>query len=517
MGTTVGIGNYIGSSTSLVIQSWTPQKIASKVAAWYNPLVVGGVVRDVNGRESIYWDMNVGSETLSAEQSSGVIIAYAVYKITATQANFFYTGCTVGDIFPCGTVKTCDANNKVQRVLGNHATQPVLADRPTNGVFDGVSNFMKTPAFTYAQPQNAYLAVNLLTWTDNDRIFDGATSNKGAFFQSTTTPKVRMYSGGVGDLYIIPINQLSIVRCGLNGMMSSILLNETTSLSKRVYSDAGTDPMGGITIGKTGAGSNYANINFKEAVFTKEVTGIEDVNLYNYLHSHNTIGNREINNFNKGKLLLTIDCCQHASAYASFQLFQAQGVKGTFYVTTDVVDTADKVTWAQLQEMYAAGMDIQCHGQTHVDFTALSDAQIIAQYDAVDAAFIAHGIPAPTHTAYPQGLYNDHVIEQTTPKRLTGRTISDSFNADERFTYKVNDKFRLFAVNVANNVQPRIDMTKFLNEVNLKNTAVIVYCHGNTVAGSNIEATTAYLNSIIDLAQTLNLDIVTISELYSQM
>jgi hypothetical protein len=58
--------------------------------------------------------------TFGDELNSGDIIVGNWYQITATQANFFYTGCAVGNTFRCTTAKTLSADNKVK--LMTHAT-----------------------------------------------------------------------------------------------------------------------------------------------------------------------------------------------------------------------------------------------------------------------------------------------------------------------------------------------------------------------------------------------------------
>ena len=55
--------------------------------------------------------------TLGPELSSGTTAVNKAYKITATQANYFFTGCAIGNIFTAPVEKTFDANNKAKEVL----------------------------------------------------------------------------------------------------------------------------------------------------------------------------------------------------------------------------------------------------------------------------------------------------------------------------------------------------------------------------------------------------------------
>jgi len=54
---------------------------------------------------------------LGSELSSGTTSANKAYKITATQANYFFTGCAIGNVFMSTAAKTFDANNKAQEVI----------------------------------------------------------------------------------------------------------------------------------------------------------------------------------------------------------------------------------------------------------------------------------------------------------------------------------------------------------------------------------------------------------------
>jgi hypothetical protein len=63
-----------------------------------------------------------GGETLGAEIATGTLTAGKLYKITATEANHFYTGCAIGEYFTSVGTETCDANNKVQEVTEIAAT-----------------------------------------------------------------------------------------------------------------------------------------------------------------------------------------------------------------------------------------------------------------------------------------------------------------------------------------------------------------------------------------------------------
>ena len=56
----------------------------------------------------------VNAPTLGSEQASGNLVVGTWYSITATQVNYFYTGCAVSDVFVATATTALDANNKVK-------------------------------------------------------------------------------------------------------------------------------------------------------------------------------------------------------------------------------------------------------------------------------------------------------------------------------------------------------------------------------------------------------------------
>jgi len=58
------------------------------------------------------------------------------------------------------------------------------------------------------------------------------------------------------------------------------------------------------------------------------------------------------------------------------------------------------------------GWNFEGHSNTHPHYGQLTDAQIRAEEDAVNAAFTAHGYPVPQHMAYPYGDYGKTKTDQ---------------------------------------------------------------------------------------------------------
>ena len=209
--------------------------------------------------------------------------------------------------------------------------------------------------------------------------------------------------------------------------------------------------------------------------------------------------------FNDGKLILNFDD-GGASQYTAYSILASKEEVATFYVISDVVGKGQNLSWAQLQTMAAGGMDIQCHTKTHTDLTTLTELQVLAEYDGVNSAFTANNLTSPKHTAYPYGAHNASVKTWTATKRDTGRTTSIGY------IKKSTDKLAL----------PTYSMNSSTDYTALK--AAMLVAKNNKVAisivGHHIEGagpSVAQFMDLIDYAQSIGIDLITISQLYALM
>jgi hypothetical protein len=170
---------------------------------------------------------------------------------------------------------------------GRDLLQAVGANQPkwfaTNGIlFDGLAHFMKTATFTYVQPHQIYMVFKQVTWALNDTVFDGDTQNSVVFYQTATTPDLKLFAGiNSAANSNLAVDTFGISRTLANGASSSLQINETTA----VTGDFGTNNMGGFTLGGRGAaGSNPMNIQVKEIILRKIVdTAPNNQAIYDYL------------------------------------------------------------------------------------------------------------------------------------------------------------------------------------------------------------------------------------------
>ena len=149
-------------------------------------------------------------------------------------------------------------------------------------LFDGIAQFMKTATFTFNQPEMIYIVFRQITWTNDDRVFDGDTTNSAAVYQSGTLPDVKLYAGSTsGANSDLIMGVFGIARVLFNGANSSFQINETP----QIVGNFGLSNMGGFTLGSRGAHNiEWSNIQVKEIILRKIADSAQDEqDIYDYL------------------------------------------------------------------------------------------------------------------------------------------------------------------------------------------------------------------------------------------
>lgn len=203
-------------------------------------------------------------------------------------------------------------------------------------------------------------------------------------------------------------------------------------------------------------------------------------------------------------------------------IFISRGKTYTQYLQTGLstyLTVDNKLSDAQVNELIAAGIDIQCHTNSHPNLTTLTEAQILAEYDAVNAYFAARGWALPKHTAYPGYATDANVKAYTAAKRLSGR-----FRGNTRFDETV-DWFAIpsYSINIAKNDATALAAIKTAMDT-LATTKLCITVNGHRVyndadaeplAGNSIQK--SYLEDIVDYAETKGILVLTISQLYDKL
>lgn len=252
------------------------------------------------------------------------------------------------------------------------------------------------------------------------------------------------------------------------------------------------------------------NENFVETVVSLGQKGSVFSSKISLRNSKYILDNNRV--FNKGKLVFSFDDGRTSVYSDGLAAFVAKNTKGTFYINPDLVGTIGHPSWAQFKEMSDAGMDIQDHYYYHVDMRTLTESQILAGLTASDNAFILNGLPRPEHIAPPY-YYSDATVKATII--ASGLRKSMRVFGDVKPMFYDVDKYALSCTSMENmSAGDLVTLKSLMSDTNLKRKALILITHnietGNTAEGIFI----TQLNAIIDYARQIDMDIVSVSELY---
>jgi len=158
------------------------------------------------------------------------------------------------------------------------ADQPVYSAANNSITFDGVSDFLKTAAFTLNQPETVYMACQQVSYTSGDYLMDGDI-NTGLIYQGTSSPNIQAYAGSFssdnGDLAVGSDGVVAVV---FNGASSSIRVDNNAP----VTGNFGAANMGSFTLGTKGnsAAAQASNIIVYEvAIYSVAHTASQQNNI----------------------------------------------------------------------------------------------------------------------------------------------------------------------------------------------------------------------------------------------
>lgn len=187
-----------------------------------------------------------------------------------------------------GTTNASDWANQVTAAWGNPAViagslvQATGAAQPAIGAdgsltFDGVDDRMVSIISSFAQPQEAWIVFNPVSWVTGKYIFD-VSANGAAFEQYGAVANYALYAGVVfaGTDGSIPTGAFGLARLLFNGVNSAIITSTTSNVGY-----AGAGPLPGpvnFTLADygSGGGAHLANVVVKEIILRNAITSAGD-------------------------------------------------------------------------------------------------------------------------------------------------------------------------------------------------------------------------------------------------
>jgi peptidoglycan/xylan/chitin deacetylase (PgdA/CDA1 family) len=140
-------------------------------------------------------------------------------------------------------------------------------------------------------------------------------------------------------------------------------------------------------------------------------------------------------------IIITFDDC-YADAYIhAFPLLQRFGFVGTFFLISEPVDAGDPafLSWAEVEEMHAAGMRFEPHSYNHPDMRDRGFQFLVFQILAPKEAIEARTGEPCRFFAYPFGRYDDYVIDVLRSAQFWGGVLTEqgaTHSGDDLFTLR---------------------------------------------------------------------------------
>jgi peptidoglycan/xylan/chitin deacetylase (PgdA/CDA1 family) len=129
--------------------------------------------------------------------------------------------------------------------------------------------------------------------------------------------------------------------------------------------------------------------------------------------------------------VITIDDGHEDGAVYALPILRKHHFVATFYVVAGRVDNTGNLTWDQVAELAAAGMEIGNHTLTHVELTRLPLAMMESEINAAQALLTAHLCEAPTTFAYPFGAFDGTVVRVVRQAGFHMAVTTQSWGASE--------------------------------------------------------------------------------------
>jgi peptidoglycan/xylan/chitin deacetylase (PgdA/CDA1 family) len=162
--------------------------------------------------------------------------------------------------------------------------------------------------------------------------------------------------------------------------------------------------------------------NFEAQLRYLQQEGYETVSLYD-LALHLTVGKP----LPKHPIVLTFDD-GYADAYThAFPLLQRFGFTGTVFLITAPIDANDPafLSWENVGEMHAAGMDLEPHSYDHPDLRGRGYQFLVYQTLGPKEAIEARTGDTCRFFAYPSGRYDDYVIDVLQSANYWGAVVTE--------------------------------------------------------------------------------------------
>ena len=213
--------------------------------------------------------------------------------------------------------------------------------------------------------------------------------------------------------------------------------------------------------------------------------------------------------FAKGIVSLDFDDGWLSTFQNGLPILDSAGFKSTQYIVTGYMANAPGyVSAAQVQQMAAAGHDIQSHSQTHADLVTLTQSQMTAEVCGSRQDLTNIGL-TPISFAFPYGSWNQSVLDTVVSCGYSASRTA--LITDGGFNYPTQNPYLLKTFDVESSTT-LVDIQSAIDSAATNHTWLILLMHGVSGDGSQYDTPPSKLQSIVDYLKTSNVDVLTVSQ-----
>lgn len=356
-----------------------------------------------------------------------------------------------------------------------------------------------TAVFTYpaeAQSGNTGAKVEITAYTDGDAKW---------YFEDVPVSEGKTYS--FSDYYQSTVSsQLNIRYTFTDGHQEYIAVGSVlspTSTWKQVQAEA-IVPAGAISLTVFHLIDGIGSLTIDNASLTKKSDSLPPSD-----------------KFPNGLISFTFDDGWNSHYTEAFTRLNEAGFKGSFYIITNDMQSADPamtnlnptdyMNAQMIQAMHAAGHEISSHSKSHPSLPSLTATQQTNEIKGSRTVLTNLGI-APVNTfVYPMGEYNDSVVAQVKDAGYTGaRTVDRGYNTKSTNKYLLKEQ-EIDGSVVFSDVKGWIDTAK------TQKTWLVLTFHQIDHTGAFYGNTPELLQQIIDYVKASELEVVTLKDGITRM
>lgn len=190
-------------------------------------------------------------------------------------------------------------------------------------------------------------------------------------------------------------------------------------------------------------------------------------------------------------------------------LFDARGMKVTYYPVTQTFDFPDFITADMLQDVQARGHEVGNHSRTHADLTTLDAQEAQTEVVGANDELAALGIAA-TSFAYPYGASNTGVRSL-----VEGAGFAGARGTDNAYVDKNADRFNLPAWDIGG--MSFAQVKGIIDGATAQKKWAILIVHKVDIAGDPESVSSDVLEQALDYVAAQGVEVVTNAEGLAKM